>query len=60
MEWLVEIHDHFELLPETLFLAVNYFDRFLSCSVVSLKDYSSLVPLLSSSQLSIKAGNSYP
>jgi hypothetical protein len=36
MEWLVVIHDYFMLLPETLFLAVNYFDRFLSCSVVSL------------------------
>lgn len=30
------MHTRFGLLPETLFLAVNYIDRFLSCKVVSL------------------------
>lgn len=36
MDWLVQVHARFTLLPETLFLAVNYIDRFLSCKVVSL------------------------
>ncbi|KAF2643991.1 hypothetical protein P280DRAFT_222837 [Massarina eburnea CBS 473.64] len=36
MDWLVQVHGRFTLLPETLFLAVNYVDRFLSAKVVSL------------------------
>lgn len=36
MDWLVQVHNRFNLLPETLFLAVNYVDRFLSAKVVSL------------------------
>ncbi|KAL9113120.1 MAG: hypothetical protein Q9227_002732 [Pyrenula ochraceoflavens] len=36
MDWLIQVHHRFGLLPETLFLAVNYIDRFLSCKVVSL------------------------
>lgn len=36
MDWLVQVHHRFSLLPETLFLCVNYIDRFLSCKVVSL------------------------
>jgi len=36
MDWLVQVHHRFNLLPETLFLCVNYVDRFLSCKVVSL------------------------
>ncbi|KAI5272500.1 hypothetical protein E4T47_04246 [Aureobasidium subglaciale] len=36
MDWLVQVHTRFTLLPETLFLAVNYIDRFLSCKVISL------------------------
>ncbi|RMD44978.1 hypothetical protein DV735_g58, partial [Chaetothyriales sp. CBS 134920] len=36
MDWLVQVHHRFGLLPETLFLCVNYIDRFLSCKVVSL------------------------
>jgi len=36
MDWLVQVHARFQLLPETLFLSVNYIDRFLSCKVVSL------------------------
>ncbi|KAI8943137.1 hypothetical protein NX059_001168 [Plenodomus lindquistii] len=36
MDWMVQVHNRFTLLPETLFLAVNYVDRFLSCKVVSL------------------------
>ncbi|MCJ1275166.1 B-type cyclin [Puttea exsequens] len=36
MDWIVQVHHRFNLLPETLFLTVNYIDRFLSCKVVSL------------------------
>lgn len=36
MDWLVQVHSRFFLLPETLFLCVNYIDRFLSCKIVSL------------------------
>ena len=36
MDWLVQVHRRFQLLPETLFLSVNYVDRFLSCKIVSL------------------------
>jgi G2/mitotic-specific cyclin 3/4 len=37
LDWLVDIHDHFKLLPETLFLAANFLDRFLSCKNISIK-----------------------
>lgn len=36
MDWLVQVHHRFNLLPETLFLCVNYVDRFLTVKVVSL------------------------
>jgi G2/mitotic-specific cyclin 3/4 len=36
MDWMTQVHCRFQLLPETLFLAVNYVDRFLSAKVVSL------------------------
>lgn len=36
MDWLVQVHNRFALLPETLFLTVNYIDRFLSSKMVSL------------------------
>ena len=36
MDWMVQVHNRFTLLPETLFLSVNYVDRFLSAKVVSL------------------------
>ncbi|KAJ6438611.1 G2/mitotic-specific cyclin cdc13 [Purpureocillium lavendulum] len=36
MDWLVQVHNRFSLLPETLYLTVNYIDRFLSCKVVSI------------------------
>ncbi|GHJ87231.1 hypothetical protein NliqN6_3633 [Naganishia liquefaciens] len=35
-DWLIEVHNKFRLLPETLFLAINIADRFLSARVVSL------------------------
>ncbi|RYP48955.1 hypothetical protein DL768_005227 [Monosporascus sp. mg162] len=36
MDWVIQVHTRFGLLPETLFLTVNYIDRFLSYKVVSL------------------------
>lgn len=36
VDWLVEVHAKFRLLPETLFLAINVVDRFLSLRVVTL------------------------
>ncbi|KAL2005864.1 hypothetical protein VTN00DRAFT_10357 [Thermoascus crustaceus] len=36
VDWLIEVHTRFRLLPETLFLAVNIIDRFLSAEVVAL------------------------
>jgi G2/mitotic-specific cyclin 3/4 len=36
MDWVVQVHTRFGLLPETLFLTVNYIDRFLSMKIVSL------------------------
>ncbi|OKL60168.1 G2/mitotic-specific cyclin-B [Talaromyces atroroseus] len=36
IDWLIEVHASFRLLPETLFLAVNIIDRFLSAEIVSL------------------------
>ncbi|KAK2737169.1 G2/mitotic-specific cyclin [Myotisia sp. PD_48] len=36
VDWLIEVHTRFRLLPETLFLTVNIVDRFLSAEVVAL------------------------
>lgn len=36
VDWLLEVHTRFRLLPETLFLSVNIIDRFLSSKVVQL------------------------
>lgn len=36
MDWMVQVHARFGLLPETLFLCVNCIDRFLALKVVSL------------------------
>ncbi|ORZ06564.1 cyclin-like protein [Lobosporangium transversale] len=36
IDWLAEVHYKFKLLPETMFLAVNLIDRFLSVRAVSL------------------------
>lgn len=35
-DWLIETHAKFRLLPETLFLALNIVDRFLSLRTISL------------------------
>lgn len=36
VDWLIEVHTRFHLLPETLFLAISIIDRFLSEKVVQL------------------------
>lgn len=36
VDWLIEVHTRFRLLPETLFLTINIIDRFLSAEVVAL------------------------
>lgn len=37
IDWLIEVHTRFHLLPETMFLAINIIDRFLSARVVELE-----------------------
>ena len=37
VDWLVEVHTRFHLLPETLFLAINIIDRFLSTRQIDLE-----------------------
>ena len=34
VDWFVEVADEYELLPETLHLAVSYVDKYLSMNVV--------------------------
>jgi G2/mitotic-specific cyclin 3/4 len=36
LEWIVGVHERLHLIPETLFLCVNYIDRFLSCKIISV------------------------
>lgn len=36
IDWLLQVHLRYHMLPETLFIAVNIVDRFLSNRVVSL------------------------
>ncbi|CAK8565112.1 unnamed protein product [Lathyrus sativus] len=30
VDWLIEVHDKFDLMQETLFLTINLIDRFLA------------------------------
>lgn len=39
LDWIVEVHNRFQLLPETLYLAVNIIDRFLSKKTVILDKF---------------------
>jgi hypothetical protein len=39
MDWLIEIHSKFRLLPETIFLTANIIDRFCSVRSVSVIKY---------------------
>ncbi|KTW30105.1 uncharacterized protein T551_02049 [Pneumocystis jirovecii RU7] len=36
IDWLIQVHSRFHLLPETLYLTINLIDRFLSVKVISL------------------------
>ncbi|TKY57116.1 G2/mitotic-specific cyclin-1 [Spatholobus suberectus] len=38
VDWLIEVHRKFELMPETLYLAVNIVDRFLSVKAVPRRE----------------------
>ena len=35
-DWLIQVHTHFHLVPETLFLMVNIFGHLLSAQIISL------------------------
>lgn len=39
VDWLIEVHSSLRLLPETLFLAINFMDRFLSRRVCNLSKF---------------------
>ncbi|OZJ02648.1 hypothetical protein BZG36_04404, partial [Bifiguratus adelaidae] len=39
VDWLIEVHSRFRMLPETLFLAVNLIDRFLSQRICTLHNF---------------------
>ncbi|XVE59869.1 hypothetical protein DITRI_Ditri05aG0081800 [Diplodiscus trichospermus] len=38
VDWLIEVHRKFDLMPETLYLTLNIVDRFLSMKVVPRKE----------------------
>ncbi|KAK4766453.1 hypothetical protein SAY87_008095 [Trapa incisa] len=38
VDWLVEIHNKFDLMPETLYLTINIIDRFLSVKSVPRRE----------------------
>ncbi|XVF04887.1 hypothetical protein REPUB_Repub05bG0123800 [Reevesia pubescens] len=38
VDWLIEVHRKFDLMPETLYLTVNIVDRFLSMKIVPRKE----------------------
>lgn len=38
VDWLIEVHHRFELMPETLYLAINLIDRFLSVKTVPRRE----------------------
>ncbi|KAK4791742.1 hypothetical protein SAY86_032155 [Trapa natans] len=38
LDWLIEVHRKFELMPETLYLAINIVDRFLFVKAVRKKE----------------------
>ncbi|KAF8007081.1 hypothetical protein BT93_K1169 [Corymbia citriodora subsp. variegata] len=38
VDWLIEIHNKFELMPETLYLTINIIDRFLSVKAVPRRE----------------------
>lgn len=38
IDWLIEVHNKFELMPETLYLTVNIVDRYLATKTVTRKE----------------------
>ncbi|KAK6942140.1 Cyclin, C-terminal domain [Dillenia turbinata] len=38
IDWLIEVHNKFELLPETLYLTINIIDRYLSSKAVPRRE----------------------
>lgn len=38
VDWLIEVHHKFELMPETLYLTINIVDRFLSIKTVPRRE----------------------
>lgn len=39
LDWIIEVHNRFQLLPETLYLTVNIIDRFLSKKTIMLDKF---------------------
>ncbi|KAL3230166.1 G2/mitotic-specific cyclin-4 [Nakaseomyces bracarensis] len=39
IDWIVQVHERFQLLPETLYLTVNIIDRFLSRKTITLNRF---------------------
>ncbi|KMT15227.1 hypothetical protein BVRB_3g063360 isoform B [Beta vulgaris subsp. vulgaris] len=38
VDWLIEVHNRFDLMPETLYLTINLVDRFLSLKAVPRRE----------------------
>ena len=38
VDWLIEVHRKFELMPETLYLTLNIIDRFMSVKAVARRE----------------------
>ena len=38
VDWLIEVHRKFELMPETLYLTINIVDRFLAVKMVPRRE----------------------
>lgn len=38
IDWLIEVHNRFEPMPETLYLTINLIDRFLSLKTMPRKE----------------------
>lgn len=38
IDWLVEVHRKFELMPESLYLTINIVDRYLSMKIVPRRE----------------------
>ncbi|KAF3932896.1 Cyclin-B2-1 [Dactylella cylindrospora] len=58
IDWLVQVHERFRQLPETLFLAVNIVDRFLSIKAIPV-NHLQLVGIVSLS-IAAKFEETYP